>query len=174
MNSEMRSIDGSCNVESNAGHCDLLKHDESNKIQCDPYKEISINFNGLENGMEFLSVAAGVTAKDKRIKDAKNQAAAASKDNKDMITNFSSKKFLTFMITNNMIFPLVELVTFEDFLMPPNSSSSVTNCGGQLVLPQYPDILISGDTTLSQLLATLQEKGQSLAKPCITLDLVCK
>lgn len=47
------------------------------------------------------------------------------------------------------------------------------NCGGQLVIREYPDILISGDTTISQLLATLEKKGHSLAKPCITLDMVC-
>lgn len=91
----MRPIDGSCSITpgvglSSAVHCDLLKHEEGDKSINDPYKDISINFNGLENGMEFLSVAAGVTAKDKRIKDAKNQAAAASKDNKDTISNFSS------------------------------------------------------------------------------------
>lgn len=33
---------------------------------------------GLGSGMEFLSVAAGVTAKDKRVKDEKNKAAAAA------------------------------------------------------------------------------------------------
>ncbi|XP_037827973.1 baculoviral IAP repeat-containing protein 6 isoform X2 [Lucilia sericata] len=157
--SEIRSIDGSCNVApgislANNTHCDLLKHDDADKNQNDPYKDISINFNGLENGMEFLSVAAGVTAKDKRIKDAKNQVAAASKDNKDIISNFS------------------KLVTFEDFLTQPNSSSSVANSGGQLFLRDYPDIFISGDTTISQLLATLQKKGHSLSNPCITLDMV--
>ena len=94
MNSEMRSVDGNSNVASSSSlssgvHCDLLKHDNAEKIQTDPYKDISINFNGLENGMEFLSVAAGVTAKDKRIKDVKNQV-AASKDNKDIMANFSS------------------------------------------------------------------------------------
>lgn len=66
----------------NSTSCDILKED-SEKNQNDPYKDISINFNGLENGMEFLSVAAGVTAKDKRIKDAKNQV-AANKENKEI------------------------------------------------------------------------------------------
>lgn len=97
LNSEIRQIDGSNNNLAsgvnmpNSTHCDLLKQDDSEKNQNDPYKDISMNFNGLENGMEFLSVAAGVTAKDKRIKDAKNQNVAANKDNKEMMTNFSSK-----------------------------------------------------------------------------------
>ncbi|KAM7359256.1 BIR repeat containing ubiquitin-conjugating enzyme isoform 2-T2 [Cochliomyia hominivorax] len=160
--SDFRQGDGSCNITSgvnltNATHSEVFKHDDTDKIQNDPFKDISINFNGLENGMEFLSVAAGVTAKDKRIKDAKNQAAAANKDSKDIITNFS------------------RLVTFDDFLTTPNSSSSVTNFGGQLILREYPDILISGDTTVAQLLATLERKGYSLSKPCVTLDLItCK
>lgn len=35
---------------------------------------MGLNLNGIENGMEFLSVAAGVTAK--RLKDAKNHVTA--------------------------------------------------------------------------------------------------
>ncbi|KAL9897854.1 dual E2 ubiquitin-conjugating enzyme/E3 ubiquitin-protein ligase BIRC6-like isoform 3-T4 [Glossina fuscipes fuscipes] len=131
---------------------DLLKqHFEGGKTHSDAYGDIAINFNGLENGMEFLSVAAGVTAKDKRIKDAKNQA-AAHKDNKELFPNLSK-----FMV-------------LEDFLTSSNSSSVTSNV--QLIHPDYPDILISSDTTISQLLATLQTKGHSLSTPCISLTLV--
>lgn len=90
MNTEIRPVDGNSNTTSGISLSNATHSDDAEKNQNDPYKDISINFNGLENGMEFLSVAAGVTAKDKRIKDAKNQAAAAGKDNKDLITNFSS------------------------------------------------------------------------------------
>lgn len=62
---------------------------DNEKSKNDVYDSIPFNFNGLENGMEFLSVAAGVTAKDKRIKDVKNQV-AASKENKDLFPNFPS------------------------------------------------------------------------------------
>lgn len=44
---------------------------------------------GIGTGMEFLSVAAGVTAKDKRLKEAKNQVAALKA--KDLFPLFSSK-----------------------------------------------------------------------------------
>jgi baculoviral IAP repeat-containing protein 6 len=42
---------------------------------------------GMNLGMEFLSVAAGVTAKDKRLKDVKNQA--NSLKTKDLFSVFS-------------------------------------------------------------------------------------
>lgn len=86
----------------NSTSCDIHKEDGSDKNQNDPYKDISINFNGLENGMEFLSVAAGVTAKDKRIKDAKNQV-AANKENKEMVANFSSM-FVPLLLVDEVFF----------------------------------------------------------------------
>ena len=47
----------------------------STTTSTDSKKELmDMNF-GIGFGLEFLSVAAGVTAKDKRIKEAKNQAA---------------------------------------------------------------------------------------------------
>lgn len=46
---------------------------------------------GMGLGMEFLSVAAGVTAKDKRLKEVKNQAAALKA--KDLLTKFSKNNF---------------------------------------------------------------------------------
>lgn len=50
----------------------MLKLRESSNI------DMKMDLQG--NGMEFLSVAAGVTAKDKRTKDVANQATAAMKD----------------------------------------------------------------------------------------------
>ncbi|XP_059217801.1 baculoviral IAP repeat-containing protein 6 isoform X2 [Stomoxys calcitrans] len=135
----------------NSTSCDILKED-GEKNQNDPYKDISINFNGLENGMEFLSVAAGVTAKDKRIKDAKNQV-AANKENKKMVANFS------------------EYINLEEILTGTSTTSSTGNCV-QLVHRDYPDIQIGSDTSISQLLAALQSKGYSLAKPCLSLDMI--
>lgn len=151
---------------------DLLKqHFEGGKTHSDAYGDIAINFNGLENGMEFLSVAAGVTAKDKRIKDAKNQA-AAHKDNKELFPNLSSNyNFPDFMnIISIYIVTITEFMVLEDFLTSSNSSCATSNV--QLIHPDYPDILISSDTTISQLLATLQTKGHSLSTPCISLTLV--
>ncbi|XP_073817547.1 BIR repeat containing ubiquitin-conjugating enzyme isoform X2 [Musca autumnalis] len=136
----------------NSTSCDILKED-SDKNQNDPYKDISINFNGLENGMEFLSVAAGVTAKDKRIKDAKNQV-AANKENKEMVANFS------------------KLVNLEDILTPTNTAATTSSNYVQLIQRDFPDIQIGSDTTISQLLSALQSKGYSLAKPCLSLELI--
>lgn len=157
----------------NSTSCDIHKEDGSDKNQNDPYKDISINFNGLENGMEFLSVAAGVTAKDKRIKDAKNQV-AANKENKEMVANFSSRFILLVLINKaffNINFIITELVNLEDILTPTNTASNSSNYV-QLVHRDYPEIQIGSDTTISQLLAALQSKGYSLAKPCLSLELV--
>lgn len=82
-----------------------------------------------------------------------------------MFAQFSPYKIISF-------FFLLELVTFDDFLNPPNISSTVVNCGGKLILREHPDVVITGDATVSQLLATLQRKGHSLSKPCISLDMV--
>nr|XP_014092668.2 baculoviral IAP repeat-containing protein 6 isoform X3 [Bactrocera oleae] len=122
---------------------------DNEKSKNDVYDSIPFNFNGLENGMEFLSVAAGVTAKDKRIKDVKNQV-AASKENKDLFPNFP--KFFS----------------IEDFLTP---GSIIANCS-QLVHSDCPEIVITSDTTISQILAALHSKGHSLSTPCITLNLI--
>lgn len=98
MHSENRQNDGATSSTSNISNStnSELKPDNNEKPSSDPYGGISLNFNGLEHGMEFLSVAAGVTAKDKRIKDVKNQVAAI-KDSKDIFPNFSSNCFYTLL-----------------------------------------------------------------------------
>lgn len=54
-------------------------------------KSCFINFNNMEaSTMEFLTVGAAVAAKDKRIKDAKNQAAM----NKDKETQTAAMQML--------------------------------------------------------------------------------
>ncbi|XP_036324883.1 baculoviral IAP repeat-containing protein 6 isoform X2 [Rhagoletis pomonella] len=152
---ESGSTPGGTGNISSANNSELSSKHENEKPNNDVYGGISLNFNGLENGlengMEFLSVAAGVTAKDKRIKDVKNQA-AANKENKDLFPNFP--KFFS----------------IEDFLTPSNGSS-IINCS-QLVLPDCPEIQLSSDTTIAQILAALHGKGHSLSTPCITLNLI--
>lgn len=65
----------------------------TNEKKANQYKSITIDFNSMANGMDFLSMATGVTAKDKRIKDAKNQAVVHNKDDeKHLFNKFSSKK----------------------------------------------------------------------------------
>lgn len=62
---------------------------KSNDTKLD--KSCFINFNNMDAGsMEFLTVGAAVAAKDKRIKDAKNQAAV----NKDKETQTSGMQLL--------------------------------------------------------------------------------
>ncbi|XP_067616443.1 baculoviral IAP repeat-containing protein 6 isoform X2 [Eurosta solidaginis] len=146
-------LGGNCGanaVSTNSGEQQNVQLDNE-KQNNGVYGGISLNFNGLENGMEFLSVAAGVTAKDKRIKDVKNQV-AANKESKDLFPNFP--KFFS----------------IDDFLTPSNGSS-IANCS-QLEHPDCPDILLTCDTTISQLLAALLSKGYSLSTPCITLNLI--
>lgn len=52
--------------------------------------EVKLDMSG--NGMEFLSVAAGVTAKDKRTKDIANQAAAMKDGSSSCLPRVTSKK----------------------------------------------------------------------------------
>uniref|UniRef100_A0A1Q3FEM5 Dual E2 ubiquitin-conjugating enzyme/E3 ubiquitin-protein ligase BIRC6 n=1 Tax=Culex tarsalis TaxID=7177 RepID=A0A1Q3FEM5_CULTA len=94
-------------------------------------------------GMEFLSVAAGVTAKDKRLKEAKNQATTMKQ--KDILSMFKMK--------------------IDD----PKLS---TPEGVALTHTAVPNGIITSDTTISQLLAMLKSSGISLATPCINLNLV--
>ncbi|XP_030370289.1 baculoviral IAP repeat-containing protein 6 isoform X2 [Scaptodrosophila lebanonensis] len=103
------------------------------------------------SSMEFLTVGAAVAAKDKRIKDVKNQAAV----NKDKGTQTLGEH-------------IARLFNVEEFLQ--QTSNIIT--GSQLVIPDHPDIVLAGDATISQVLSTLQDAGQSLSTPCITLDLV--
>ncbi|TDG43863.1 hypothetical protein AWZ03_009727 [Drosophila navojoa] len=117
-------------------------------------KSCFINFNNMEAGsMEFLTVGAAVAAKDKRIKDAKNQAAV----NKDKETQTTAMQLLP-----------INTFNIEEFLLQAAHAGS----GSQLVVAEYPDIVLSGDATISQVLATLQNAGHSLSTPCLSLDLV--
>lgn len=81
-----------------------IEDEKTNNINNDdgninnPYENININFNGLGNGMEFLSMAAGVTAKDKRIKDAKNQAVVHNKDDERHLFNKFSSEYSSFYV----------------------------------------------------------------------------
>lgn len=96
-------------------------------------------------GMEFLSVAAGVTAKDKRLKELKNQENAQR-----------TKDF------------------FNVFKMKPDEMKGLGNIPErvQLVHSTCPEVIITSDTTVSQILTMLKSAGVSLSTPCISLDLV--
>ncbi|XP_034488815.1 baculoviral IAP repeat-containing protein 6 [Drosophila innubila] len=121
---------------------------------CKLDKSCFINFNNMEAGsMEFLTVGAAVAAKDKRIKDAKNQAAM----NKDKETQTTASQLLP-----------INTFNIEEFLLQAAHAGN----GSQLIIAEYPDILLSGDATISQVLATLQDAGHSLSAPCLTLNLV--
>ncbi|KAH8417362.1 hypothetical protein KR222_009764, partial [Zaprionus bogoriensis] len=117
-------------------------------------KSCFINFNNMEAGsMEFLTVGAAVAAKDKRIKDAKNQAAM----NKDKETQTAAMNMIP-----------INTFNLEEFLM----QAAYAGSGNQLVVADYPDIVLAGDATISQVLATLQDAGHSLSSPCLMLNLV--
>ncbi|XP_062702655.1 baculoviral IAP repeat-containing protein 6 isoform X3 [Aedes albopictus] len=93
-------------------------------------------------GMEFLSVAAGVTAKDKRLKEAKNQATTMKQ--KDILSMFKMK-------------------IDDPKLTAPD--------GVILRHTAIPNGVITSDTTISQVLAMLKSSGISLSTPCINLNL---
>ncbi|XP_059612083.1 baculoviral IAP repeat-containing protein 6 [Phlebotomus argentipes] len=99
----------------------------------------------LGQGLEVLSVAAGVTAKDKRLKDVRNQAAA-----------MKAKELL----------PLLRLRN-DDSL----NTNQMNNCA-QLMHTACPGVILTSDTTVSQILAMLHSSGVSLSTPCISLNLV--
>lgn len=96
-------------------------------------------------GMEFLSVAAGVTAKDKRSKELKNQENAQK--TKDFFNVFKIKSD--------------EMKGFEN--LPE---------GIQLVHRECPDVILTSDTTISQILTMLKTNEVSLSTPCINLNLI--
>lgn len=96
-------------------------------------------------GMEFLSVAAGVTAKDKRLKELKNQENAQR-----------TKDF------------------FNVFKVKPDEMkglASMPECI-QLVHTTCPEVIISSDTTIAQILTMIKSSGDSLSTPCICLNLI--
>ncbi|KAG5670331.1 hypothetical protein PVAND_000606 [Polypedilum vanderplanki] len=94
-------------------------------------------------GMEFLSVAAGVTAKDKRSKEMKNQENAQR-----------TKEF------------------FNVFKMKPDESKGNVPDSIQLIHTACPDICLTSDTTIAQILTMLKMSEISLSSPCINLNLV--
>nr|CAD7427712.1 unnamed protein product [Timema monikensis] len=96
-----------------------------------------------------LSVAAGVTAKDKRAKDSKNAAAAAASCSSNR-SPFAKK----------------------------SRSSTVTDSSALVSVPQQwlqhescPGLVLPGQMALSQLLSIIQEQGRSLSTPCVSLSL---
>ncbi|XP_068153762.1 baculoviral IAP repeat-containing protein 6 isoform X3 [Drosophila tropicalis] len=130
------------------------KSGEAGKLET---KNSFINLNNIESGsMEFLTVGAAVAAKDKRIKDAKNQASI----NKDKETQTSSAAAMSGSYKGAF--------NMQDYVL---QSANAVN-GNQLIIAEYPDIVLSLDATISQVLATLLDAGHSLSAPCLTLDLI--
>ncbi|XP_054283105.1 baculoviral IAP repeat-containing protein 6 [Macrosteles quadrilineatus] len=95
---------------------------------------------------EQLFVAAGVTAKDKRIKDAKNVIATIFKDK---VSSQSNKKGQSSCAT------LTDLA-----------------CGEGLQHSELSNVILPGALTLSQLLTVLDQRTVSLSSPCMDLTLV--
>lgn len=62
----------------------------------------------------------------------------------------------------------------------PSSSGSTSSSSLFLSLynymelrhPQCPNVILTGDTTIAQILSVLRSSGQSLSTPCLTLDMV--
>ncbi|PSN56888.1 hypothetical protein C0J52_00682 [Blattella germanica] len=101
--------------------------------------------------VDQLSVAAGVTAKDKRVKDAKNAAAAGNR------SPFAKKSRSGALSDSSS-----PTATFVSGLTVPQQN---------LQHPVCPGVPLPSQMTLSQLLTLVQEQGESLSTPCITLTL---
>ncbi|XP_069689782.1 baculoviral IAP repeat-containing protein 6 isoform X2 [Periplaneta americana] len=101
--------------------------------------------------VDQLSVAAGVTAKDKRVKDAKNAAAAGNR------SSFPKKSRASGLTDSTS-----PTSPFVSGLSVPQQT---------LQHPTCPGIALPGQMTLSQLLTLAKEQGESLSTPCITLTL---
>lgn len=124
---------------------DVLFNQYSRNINITPKKELMEISSGMGLGMEYLSVAAGVTAKDKRSKDVKNLA-ASWKAQEDLCSNLRMK-----LDESNY-----------------SRSKEIT----QLTHLLCPGVVLTSDTTISQILAMLKSLGISLSTPCISLNLV--
>lgn len=57
------------------------------------------------------------------------------------------------------------IITFLEKQIDPGASHA-------LKIPQLPNVSLTGDLTIAQILAMLHKSGHSLATPHITLDLV--
>lgn len=136
----------SINAEQRPSTSDFTSNTSAETLRERKEKELWELGLGVNLGMEFLSVAAGVTAKDKRLKEVKNQA------------NTLKTKDL-----------------FSVFKMRPDDAKNMGNipdCFSQLVHPSCPDVLLTSDTTIAQILTMVKSAGLSLSCPCITLNLV--
>ncbi|KDR13250.1 hypothetical protein L798_12638, partial [Zootermopsis nevadensis] len=134
---------------------DILKHVsgyENNVASLSGSKESRKELWEIGLGLvDQLSVAAGVTAKDKRVKDAKNAAAAGSRSpfaKKSRSSGFTDSTSPT--------------ASFMSGLSVPQQTLQHSMC---------PGVSLPGQMTLSQLLALAQEQGESLSTPCIALTL---
>ncbi|XP_063222017.1 baculoviral IAP repeat-containing protein 6 isoform X2 [Bacillus rossius redtenbacheri] len=104
--------------------------------------------------VDQLSMAAGVTAKDKRVKDAKNTATAAPK------SPFAKKSRSSGAV--DVASPSISVVS--SLPLPELCVQHEAVPGGNL----------PGQLTLSQLLAVMHRQGRSLSSPCIHLEITQK
>lgn len=139
--SAFNNISSSSTSSSDTRSADFMLNPYSSST---PRKELMEISSGMGLGMEYLSVAAGVTAKDKRSKDVKNQVASIKA--KDLCSKLRMK--LDESISSN--------------------SSDIT----QLTHLLCPGVVLTSDTTISQILAMLKSLGISLSTPCISLNLI--
>lgn len=117
-------------------------------------------------------IAAGVTAKDKRLKEAKNQLAAMkAKELQPMLTSKCRKRGAASMQTTKYLtFFFAEL--FADGVGGGTGNGGGLTTTHHLMHADCPTVSLSSDTSISQVLAMLRNANVSLATPCIVLQLV--
>lgn len=125
---------------------------------------ITISSNGAQtevweiglDGSDHISMAAGVTAKDKRAKDVKNQAMAfipAVKDAKNVVTSTPQLKKKRYA-TSESVVGLLDTV-----------------CGRIIRCESIPEYPLPLGLTLAQLLALLETQSSWPDRPCIHLTI---
>ncbi|XP_075222220.1 BIR repeat containing ubiquitin-conjugating enzyme isoform X2 [Lycorma delicatula] len=118
-------------------------------------KDVRSNAHFLWEANETLAVAAGVTAKDKRLKDTRLKDAVA------MMRGPYGKKPRTNVPDTQMI-PNANSVSQSNSSCLPSSRLTLHHAA-------LPEGALPGNLTLGQLLSILQDHGISLSTPCITL-----
>ncbi|KAL5282756.1 BIRC6 family protein [Megaselia abdita] len=111
--------------------------------------EVKLDMSG--KGMEFLSVAAGVTAKDKRTKDVANQAAAMKDGSSSCLPR------------------VTKVVSLTPTVFQTNAKHSL-----RLVTADQANLVLTSDSTIAQILSALGEDPKQLSTPCLNLELVHK
>lgn len=128
------------------------------------WKSFTNSLLDMDQTPELMSMVAGVTAKDKRLKDVKNHAAVLkAKESLGRKCGGDIGNNRGHVIHSS---PLISALRADESLV-----AFGLNQGVNLVHPLCPNAVITPDTSIAQILAMLQSNGHSLSTPCVQLNL---